>query len=106
MCQNKTEKTAAQRFGTVAGSALLLGSCCANAGVLSPAIFLTGQKDLADAVEAMKAGAADYLVNGQIDPPLLERAIRACPREIALRASALQQSQTEKYNCAIVEEQT
>jgi DNA-binding response OmpR family regulator len=45
-------------------------------GCLAPAIFLTGQKDLANAVEAMKAGAADYLVKGLLDAPLLERAIR------------------------------
>ncbi|GAC1491350.1 MAG: hypothetical protein NVS2B14_03720 [Chamaesiphon sp.] len=37
-------------------------------------IILLGESELA--VEAMKAGAMDYLVKDQIDPPLLERSIR------------------------------
>ncbi|MBW4679267.1 MAG: PAS domain S-box protein [Microcoleus vaginatus WJT46-NPBG5] len=42
----------------------------------APVIFLTGQRDYAVDIEIMKAGAADYLAKGQIDAPLLERAIR------------------------------
>lgn len=41
-----------------------------------PVILLTGQGDKEVDVEAMKAGAADYLVKGQIDSSLLERSIR------------------------------
>lgn len=41
-----------------------------------PVILLTGQGDKEVDVEAMKAGAADYLVKGQIDALLLERSIR------------------------------
>jgi signal transduction histidine kinase len=41
-----------------------------------PMILLTGQDDRQVDLEAMKLGAADYLIKGQIDAPLLERSIR------------------------------
>ncbi len=41
-----------------------------------PVILLTGHGDREVDVEAMKAGAMDYLVKGQADPALLERSIR------------------------------
>ena len=45
-------------------------------GVRAPIILLTGQGNREVDVEAMQAGAADYLVKGHIDSFLLERAIR------------------------------
>ena len=39
-------------------------------------ILLTGQGDHEIDLEAMKAGAADYLIKGQLDVDKLERAIR------------------------------
>jgi DNA-binding NtrC family response regulator len=45
-------------------------------GCAAPLILLTGQGDRAVDLEAMQAGAADYLVKGQLDAPLLERSIR------------------------------
>ena len=45
-------------------------------GCKGPIILLTGQGDRELDLEAMQAGAADYLVKGQIDAPLLERSIR------------------------------
>lgn len=45
-------------------------------GCEAPLILLTGQGDRAIDVQAMKAGAADYLIKGQIEAPLLERSIR------------------------------
>jgi PAS domain S-box-containing protein len=52
-----------------------------------PVILLTGQGDHEIDLEAMKAGAADYLVKGQITPAVLERAIRyAVERSRALQA--------------------
>ena len=45
-------------------------------GCKAPIILLTGNDDWETDVEAMKAGAADYLVKGQLDPRLLERSIR------------------------------
>jgi len=63
-------------------------------GCKAPIIFLTGQGDYRVDVEAMKAGAADFLVKGQITSPLLERSIRyAIERkraEAALRDSERQ----------------
>jgi sigma-B regulation protein RsbU (phosphoserine phosphatase) len=48
----------------------------ATRGCRIPVIMLTGQGDLSIDLEAMKAGAADYLIKGKIDSSLLERAIR------------------------------
>lgn len=45
-------------------------------GCSAPLILLTGQGDHQVDIEAMEAGAADYLVKGQIEAPLLERSIR------------------------------
>ena len=61
-------------------------------GCQAPMILLTGQGDRAVDLEAMKAGAADYLVKGQIDAPLLERAIRYAI-ERKRTEEALQESQ-------------
>jgi signal transduction histidine kinase len=47
-----------------------------HAGCHAPCILLTGQDDHAVDVEAMRAGAVDYLVKGQIEAPMLERSIR------------------------------
>jgi diguanylate cyclase (GGDEF)-like protein/PAS domain S-box-containing protein len=48
----------------------------ADNGCTRPLILLTGQADGEVDLAAMQAGAADYLIKGQIDAPLLERAIR------------------------------
>lgn len=45
-------------------------------GSLAPIILLTGQGDHDVDIEAMKAGAADYLEKSQLGAPLLERSIR------------------------------
>ena len=45
-------------------------------GVREPLIMLTGRGSRDVDLEAMEAGASDYLVKGSIDPPLLERTIR------------------------------
>jgi phosphoserine phosphatase RsbU/P len=61
------------------------------AGLRAPVIMLTGQGDHTIDLEAMKAGAADYLVKGKIDAVQLERSIRYCMDRFAtmeqLRAS-------------------
>ncbi|MDQ3817538.1 MAG: PAS domain S-box protein, partial [Acidobacteriota bacterium] len=49
---------------------------CAARRFNVPTVLLTGQGDRAVDIEAMKVGAMDYLVKGQISPPLLERSIR------------------------------
>jgi len=45
-------------------------------GCRAPLILLTGQGEHEIDLEAMKAGAADYLVKGRLDSGLLERSIR------------------------------
>lgn len=63
-------------------------------GCKAPIIFLTGQGDYRVDVEAMKAGASDFMVKGQISSHMIERSIRyAIERkksEIALRESERQ----------------
>ena len=39
-------------------------------------ILLTGQGDHEIDIEAMKAGASEYLIKGQLNPDMLERAMR------------------------------
>jgi signal transduction histidine kinase len=41
-----------------------------------PMILLTGQGDHDTDIEAMKAGASEYLIKGQLTPDMLERAMR------------------------------
>jgi len=47
-----------------------------KAGCTSPVILLTGQGDSDIDLEAMQAGASDYLVKGELEAPILERAMR------------------------------
>ena len=61
-------------MGTDSGLALIR-SAISN-GFHGPMILLTGQGAHEVDVEAMKAGAADYLVKGQITAQLMERVIR------------------------------
>lgn len=62
-----------------------------------PFIMLTGQGDYDIDVEVMRAGAADYLVKGQISPAILERSIRYA-MERKRSEKALRQSQKQlKY---------
>lgn len=63
-------------------------------GLLMPIIFMTGYGDYNVDVEAMKMGAADYLVKGDITPYLLERAIRYAVDKAASWA-ALQEAYQE-----------
>ncbi|NEQ62530.1 MAG: response regulator, partial [Moorea sp. SIO4A1] len=53
----------------------LLGEAIAR-GCTAPIILLTAQGDHEVDMEAMKAGAADYLDKSQLRAPLLERSIR------------------------------
>ncbi|NJM87490.1 MAG: EAL domain-containing protein [Hydrococcus sp. RU_2_2] len=67
-------------------------------GCKTPIIVLTGQGKREQDLEAMQAGAADYLVKGEINASLLERSIRyAINRSQALEA--LRESE-ERYALA------
>ena len=62
------------RLGERSGLELLRKA--SGRGYKAPIILLTGQGDREVDLEAMQTGAADYLIKGQIDTPLLERSIR------------------------------
>ena len=62
------------RLGAQTGLDLLRQAV--SLGVRAPMILLTGQENHQIDLEAMKAGAADYLLKGKIEPVLLERTIR------------------------------
>jgi len=62
------------RLGSNTGLDLLREAKNSNCSI--PIILLTGQGDHEIDIEAMKAGAADYLVKGELNAALLERSIR------------------------------
>ena len=74
----------------------------AERGYDVPLIMLTGQSDREIDMEAMQAGAADYLEKGKIEAALFERAIRyAIERHrllMALRDLSLRDDLTNLYN--------
>lgn len=71
-------------------------------GCRAPIIMLTGQDDHDVDVEAMRIGAADYLVKGQTGVQLLERSIRYAVERSqmleALRELAIRDELTGLYN--------
>lgn len=81
------------RLGAHNGLELLRQACANN--YPAPIILMTGQGDREVDIEAMKAGAADYLVKGQIDSALLERAVRY----------AIQQKRSEAERLQLIREQ-
>lgn len=58
------------------GNGLDLIRAAVAGGCNSPIILLTGDSSRETDIEAMKAGASDYLIKGEISAPLLDRAIR------------------------------
>jgi diguanylate cyclase (GGDEF)-like protein/PAS domain S-box-containing protein len=75
----------------------LLREASAN-GCKTPIIMLTGQGEREKDLEAMQAGAADYLVKGEINSSLLERSIRYAINR-AQTLEALRESE-ERYALA------
>jgi signal transduction histidine kinase len=68
-------------------------------GCRTPVIMLTGQGDHAIDMQAMKAGAADYLVKDVLDPSRLERSLRyAVERQQLLDALAKRTSELARSN--------
>ena len=62
-----------------------------------PVIFLTGQGEYAVDIQAMEAGAADYLVKEELTFPLLERSIRyTLERTRTARSLHIARDQLEK----------
>ena len=60
----------------------------ASNGNTRPIIFLTGHGDIAMTVQAMKAGAIDFLTKPVRDQTLLDAVTTAIERDISLRAAA------------------
>jgi two-component system sensor histidine kinase/response regulator len=59
-------------------------------GCKAPIILLTGNDNLETDIEAMKAGASDYLVKGHLDERLLERSIRYALERTRAQADLLE----------------
>ena len=78
------------RLGAHDGLELLVAA--RRRGSRTPVILLTGQGDLEIDLRAMTAGAADYLIKGEIDAPLLERSVRFA-RERHRAEEALRESE-------------
>ncbi len=71
-----------------------------------PVIFITGQGDYEVDIEAMRAGAADYLTKDRLDPDTLERCIRNAiereqKRQELLKAKRVIQALSECNNAVI-----
>ncbi|HTD88307.1 MAG TPA: response regulator [Candidatus Binatia bacterium] len=71
-------------------------------GCEAPIIILTGQGEREVDLQAMAAGAADYLVKGRLDSGLLERSIRyAMERKRAARRAAAEQARLAGFGEAV-----
>jgi FixJ family two-component response regulator len=69
-------------------SGLDLQSHLASRGDAKPVVFLTGHGDIQMTVQAMKAGAVDFLTKPVRDQTLLDAVTAAIERDIAQRAEA------------------
>ena len=69
-------------------SGLDLQQHLASAGISKPIVFLTGHGDIPMSVQAMKAGAIDFLTKPVRDQTLLEAVTTGIERNIADRADA------------------
>lgn len=79
-------------------SGLDLQQHLASAGISKPIVFLTGHGDIPMSVQAMKAGAVDFLTKPVRDQTLLDAVTAGIERDIAERANAqLVQEQVERY---------
>ena len=84
------------RLGAQNGVELLRAAL--DRGCRAPVILLTGQGEHEIDLEAMKAGAADYLVKGRLDASLLERSIRyAIERRRAADSAASEQARLAAF---------
>lgn len=80
-------------------------------GCKIPIVFLTGQSDRELVVEAMRAGATDYLVKGSIGQPQLERSLRYALEQSRSRKTLhklnteLQQAREQAQDIEIIRKQ-
>lgn len=79
-------------------SGLDLQQHLASAGIAKPIVFLTGHGDIPMSVQAMKAGAVDFLTKPVRDQTLLDAVTAGIERDIADRANArVVRQHTERY---------
>ncbi|KPH64091.1 response regulator transcription factor [Novosphingobium sp. ST904] len=66
-------------------SGLDLQRYLASAGIVKPIVFLTGHGDIPMSVQAMKAGAVDFLTKPVRDQTLLDAVVKGIERDAAVR---------------------
>jgi FixJ family two-component response regulator len=69
-------------------SGLDLQHLLASKGILTPIVFLTGHGDIAMSVQAMKAGAVDFLTKPVRDQTFLDAVSTAIANDVARRAAS------------------
>ncbi len=75
----------------------LITSITRSGGALSiPVVMITGQGSEEIAVEAMKSGATDYLVKGQIDGPRLHHTVATAIRKAAMERTIEEQRKRQE----------
>jgi two-component system, cell cycle sensor histidine kinase and response regulator CckA len=101
MCQNRQDVVLVDyRLGAHDGIELLRAAL--ERGCQAPVILLTGAGEHQVDVEAMQAGAADYLVKGQLRADSLERSIRyAAQRKRAADLAAFEQARLAAFGAEI-----
>jgi PAS domain S-box-containing protein len=88
------------RLGACTGIELL--SAAQVRGCKAPIILLTGQGEHEIDLQAMKAGAADYLIKGRLDARLLERSVRyALERRRAAAKAAADQARLAEFGANV-----
>ncbi|MDB6031249.1 MAG: Blue-light-activated protein [Verrucomicrobiales bacterium] len=88
------------RLGALNGIELLRSAL--NRNCQAPVILLTGQGEREIDMEAMKAGASDYLVKGRLEADLLERSIRyAVERKRANAKAAAEQARLAAFGAEV-----
>lgn len=80
-----------EQIGAEDGLALLRTSL--TQGCQGPVILLTSQDNRTIDLEAMQAGAVDYLIKGELTAALLERTIRYALQQKQIRAEAIETRQ-------------
>jgi FixJ family two-component response regulator len=75
-------------------SGLDLQQFLATKGVLTPIVFLTGHGDIAMSVQAMKAGAVDFLTKPVRDQTLLDAVSAAIAADVARRAVSIESTKS------------
>ena len=80
-------------------SGLDLQHLLATKGILTPIVFLTGHGDIAMSVQAMKAGAVDFLTKPVRDQTFLDAVSTAIATDVARRAA----STVSRKNVALYE---